>query len=107
MIVRHQSAAMARIPVIVCLLLPLGVALSACADRKEEIHADQMEDQAAIAQADDQGCQGKGQPGSDAYNDCRRALAEARAQQAEIKYQKARDFDRVLGAGTDGLSNNY
>ncbi len=49
----------------------------------------------------------KGAPESPAYDACRKELAEARAraQQSAIQEQKRRDFDRVLGAGTDGQSN--
>jgi hypothetical protein len=32
-------------------------------------------------------------------------MAEARAQKAAIQEQKRRDFDRVLGAGTDGSTD--
>jgi len=32
-------------------------------------------------------------------------LAAKRYEKAQIDYQKARDFDRVLGAGTDGVDN--
>jgi hypothetical protein len=33
-------------------------------------------------------------------------MVEARTEKAAIQEQKRRDFDRVLGAGTDGV-NNY
>ena len=56
---------------------------------------------------DNEACQRKGAPESQAYDACRKELAEARAraQQAAIQEQKRRDFDRVLGAGTEGQSN--
>ena len=34
-----------------------------------------------------------------------RSSAEARARQGAMQEQKRRDFDRVLGAGTDGQDN--
>ena len=37
--------------------------------------------------------------------DCRKGLAEAKPRQSAVQEQKRRDFDRVLGAGTDGQSN--
>jgi hypothetical protein len=92
-----------------CLLvLPIGLALPACAN-KNQFPADQMAEQAATGQADDDACRDKGAPGSETYNACRKGLADARAQAqaAAIKYQKARDFDRVLGAGTRGMSDNF
>ena len=62
-------------------------------------------EQAAPESEDDAACRGKGAPESPAYKACREELAEARAQQAAIQEQKRRDFDRVLGAGTEGQSN--
>lgn len=97
---------MARLSIIGLFVLPMSLALPACADRNQ-LHADQMAEQAAAGQADDEACRGKGQPGTEAYNSCVKGLADARAQQAAIKYQKARDFDRVLGDGTRGMSDNF
>ncbi len=50
---------------------------------------------------DDATCREKGAPASQAYEACRKGLEEARAQQSAVHEQKRRDFDRVLGAGTD------
>ena len=57
-------------------------------------------------QQDDATCQQKGAEDSKAYEECRKGLAEAQARQSAMQEQKRRDFDRVLGAGTDG-QNNY
>ncbi len=97
---------MAKASIIACLLLPIAAALPACADRNQ-VHADQMAEQSSLNQTDDEACRGKGQPGSNGYNECRKGLADARAQQSAIKYQKARDFDRVLGEVMRGLSDNF
>ena len=77
-------------------LLFLGFGLSACADR-EQIQAERVAQQAATDAEDDVTCREKGEPGSAAYDACRQELATDRARNAEIDYQKARDFDRVLG----------
>jgi hypothetical protein len=54
------------------------------------------------------GCRPYGAPGSRAYVDCRRALAEAHEQQkAIIQEQKRRDFDRLLGEGTGGFDETF
>jgi hypothetical protein len=68
------------------------------ASRTAELAADESEDAAT--------CREKSGEDEKAYDACRKAAAEARAQQAVIQEQKRRDFDRVLGAGTDGV-NNY
>jgi hypothetical protein len=66
----------------------------------------QLAEKEAAAEAEDEAtCRAKVEPGTEAYDECRRALASARAERAAIQYQKRRDFDRVLGAGTDGLSD--
>jgi hypothetical protein len=44
----------------------------------------------------------RGAPNSEAYEACRKSIAEARAQAAAVQEQKRRDFDRTLGAGTEG-----
>lgn len=92
---------MIRKALILAPLLPLAVGLFACADR-EEIHADRVAKQAATEAEDDARCRDQGEPGSPAYDACRQDLATQRAQKAQIDYQKARDFDRVLG-GLDDL----
>lgn len=89
---------------ILAALLPLWAGLFACASR-EEIHAERVAKQATAEAEDDTACRDQGAPGSPAYDACRKTLAAQRARKAEIDYQKARDFDRVLGAGTDGLDS--
>lgn len=62
-----------------------------------------MAKQAANEAQDDAKCRSADvEPGSPEYDACRQGLAAQRAKQAEIDYQKARDFDRVLG-GLDDL----
>ena len=64
--------------------------------------------QAQAASEDDAACRQQGAPGSRAYADCRRALAEAHEQQkAIIQEQKRRDFDRLLGEGTGGFDETF
>jgi hypothetical protein len=82
----------------ITLLMPmLGVA--ACADR-EQIRAREVAEEAQAASADDAACRPKGTPGTQPYEECRKGLAQARAERSAAQYQKNRDFDRVLGRGT-------
>jgi hypothetical protein len=99
----NTNAPMMRRGLILALALPLGAGLAGCADR-EDVRAQRMADQSTAGAADDAACRGQGAPGSAAYDSCRQDLAAQRAQKAEIQYQKRRYFDRVLGAGTDGVS---
>jgi len=87
---------------IALILLVAAAAGQGCATQGQATRA---AEQAAMESEDDAACQGKGAPESPAYDACRKELAEARAQQAAIQEQKRRDFDRVLGAGTEGQSN--
>ncbi len=96
--------AMVRKSLILAALLPLGAGLFACASR-EEIQAQRVAKQVAVEAEDDTTCRRQGPPDSAPYDACRKTLAAQRAQKAEIDYRKARDFDRVLGAGTDGVDN--
>lgn len=90
---------------ILAVILPLSVGLFACASQEDGMRA-QLAAQQTEAEAEDEAtCSAKGQPGTEIYNECRQALAAARAERAAIQEQKRRDFDRVLGAGTDGLSD--
>lgn len=82
-------------------LIVSGAACQACATQDR---ASRAAEQAAAESEDDASCQEKGAAGSAAYDACRKALAEAR-QRAIVQEQKRRDFDRVLGAGTEGQSN--
>jgi hypothetical protein len=65
-------------------------------------------EQPPITSEDDAACRPQGAPGTQAYVDCRRALADAREQQkAIIQEQKRRDFDRILGEGTGGFDESF
>lgn len=66
-----------------------------------------MEEQADLAAADDAACRQRGEPGTEPYDTCRKDISDARAQRDAIQYQKNRDFDRTLGAGTSDLSDKY
>ncbi len=82
-------------------LLPLSIALSACAARGD-IEADRKAAEEAHKAEDDAKCRAKNtKPGEAAYDACRQELATKRATKAVIDYQKARDFDRVLGGLDD------
>ena len=96
---------MSRTALTIALLLPL-LGAAACADR-EQIRAKQMATEADAASADDAACRPKGPQGTKPYDDCRQQLAEARAARSAVQYQKARDFDRVLGAGTSDSGGSY
>jgi hypothetical protein len=61
---------------------------------------------AAAESEDDATCRQKAAQDSEVYETCRKDLAEAKARQSVVQEQKRRDFDRVLGPGTDG-QNNY
>ena len=81
-------------------ILPL--ALCACATRGD-MEADRVAQEDAFKSQDDAACRAADKKaGTPAYDACRQDLATRRAQKAEIDYQKARDFDRVLG-GLDNL----
>jgi hypothetical protein len=88
-------------PIAFALILS-GAACQACATQDR---ASRAAEKAAVESEEDASCQEKGAPDSPAYEACRKALAEAR-QRAIVQEQKRRDFDRVLGAGTEG-QNNY
>jgi hypothetical protein len=90
-----------------CIALSLLVAAMAGQGCATQGQATRGADQAAMESEDDEACRQEGAPGTPAFDACRKELAEARAraQQAAIQEQKRRDFDRVLGAGTDGQSN--
>jgi len=82
-------------------LLALSLGLFACASR-EEIQAGRVAKQVALEAEDDTACRADNEAGSEAYEACRSDRSAQRARQAEVDYQKARDFDRVLG-GLDDL----
>jgi hypothetical protein len=91
---------MIRIAAMLIVLLSLG-GLFGCASQ-DEIQAERVAKQAATEAEDDTACRAAGEPGSQAYDTCRADKTAERARQADIDYQKARDFDRVLG-GLDDL----
>ncbi len=77
--------------------LGVALALTACASRSD-IEAGRLAQQEAAKAEDDAKCRStNAKPGEPAYEACRQELATKRATKAEIDYQKARDFDRVLG----------
>lgn len=84
------------------LLLPVA-AMQGCATKDPATLA---EEHAKTESDDYAACRDKGAADSKVYQACRENLANARAQQNAVRYQKARDFDRVLGAGTEG-QNGY
>lgn len=80
----------------------LALALGSCASRGE-IEADRVAKEDAFKAEDDAACRAANtKPDTPEYNACRQERATARARKAQIDYQKARDFDRVLG-GLDQL----
>ncbi|MEM7397650.1 MAG: hypothetical protein AAF354_01780 [Pseudomonadota bacterium] len=85
-------------PVLVLVTLTsLAISLSACASRSD-IEAGRLAKEQAAKAEDDAKCRSANtKPGEPAYETCRQQLATKRAAQVEIDYQKARDFDRVLG----------
>jgi hypothetical protein len=96
---------MPRSVLILALILPL-LGAAGCADR-EQLRAKQVADEAEAASADDATCRPKGAPGTKSYEDCRKELAAARAERNAVQYQKRRDFDRALGAGTSDSGGSY
>ncbi|HEX2448677.1 MAG TPA: hypothetical protein VHK26_10930 [Methyloceanibacter sp.] len=91
-------------PHLVALLLLLSPSVTGigCASQDPATRA---AEQAAIESEEDATCRQKAGEDGKAYEQCRNSLAQAKAKQDAIQEQKRRDFDRVLGAGTDGLSN--
>jgi hypothetical protein len=92
-----------RFPLIALILLLPAMAGQGCATNKnpESLAAEE----ARLESEGDAACRDKGAPASTAYEACRKNLADARVQQSAIQEQKRRDFDRTLGAGTDGQSS--
>jgi hypothetical protein len=77
--------------------LALAIVMTACASRSE-IETGRLAQEEAAKAEDDAKCRStNAKPGESAYEACRQELATKRAAKAEIDYQKARDFDRVLG----------
>ena len=86
---------------VLSLLLTVG-AVQGCATQSE---ASRAAEQAAEEGEDVATCRERSGDDKAAYEACRKAMAEARAQKAAVQEQKRRDFDRVLGAGTDGSTD--
>lgn len=98
---RLKQPPMMRRVFVLAALAPLLLGLFACASG-EDLQAERVAKQAANEAEDDAKCRSANtEPGSEAYDTCRRELAGQRSRQAEIDYQKARDFDRVLGGLDD------
>lgn len=91
-----------RLHLIALALLAATVSGLGCASQDPAARA---AEHAAQESEDDATCRQKGARDSKAYAECRKSLAEANARQSAVQEQKRRDFDRVLGAGTDGQSN--
>jgi len=89
---------------ILLMVIVSAVAGQGCASQDPAARA---AEQAAMDSEDDGACRPKGAPGTPAYDDCRKDMAEMRAQQGAIQEQKRRDFDRMLGAGTSGVGGTY
>jgi hypothetical protein len=88
------------------MLLPLASALLGCSN-PEQVRARQVEvaAEAALNAQDDAQCRAGGAtPEGPAYEECRRNLAQVRAQKNAIEEQKRRAFDQVTGAGTSSVS---
>ena len=90
-------------PHLIALLLFVVASGLGCASQDPAARA---AEHAAQESEDDATCRQKGAEDSKAYGECRKGLAEAQARQSAVQEQKRRDFDRVLGAGTDG-QNSY
>ena len=83
-------------------LIPLA-AVQGCATQSDASRAAEQ----AVAESEDAvTCRERSGDDDKAYEACREAMVEARTEKAAIQEQKRRDFDRVLGAGTDG-GNSY
>lgn len=85
--------------VVLGLLVPV-VTAQGCATRSQTL----AEQQAVSESEDETTCREKSGADEAAYENCRKTLAEERARQAAVQEQRRREFDRVLGAGTDGVS---
>lgn len=85
------------------LLLSLAL-LQACANPESR----QASAQAAQAEAeakDDATCREKGlTPGTEPYDACRNTLAQAAADDAAAQEQRRIEFQKTLGAGTEGYT---
>ena len=88
-----------RVLIAFMLLAPLAFA-QGCATQDRAARA---AEQAALAESEDDAfCRKRGAPDSEAYEACRESRADARTKASAAQEQRRRDFDRTLGAGTDG-----
>lgn len=78
-------------------LVSLAIAVPGCASRSDIEAGRLAKEDAANAEDDAQCRRTSAEPGEAAYEACLQERATKRAARAEIDYQKARDFDRVLG----------
>jgi hypothetical protein len=99
-----EGACPVRLMLILLMVVMSAAAGQGCASQDPAARA---AEQAAMDNEDDAACRPQGAPGTPAYDDCRKSLAETRARAGAIQEQKRRDFDRVLGAGTSGASETY
>lgn len=99
--VRERSLRLRSYLIALILLVPAAVG-QGCATQGQATRATE---QAATESEDDTTCRQKGAPESPAYDACRKDLADSHARASAVQEQKRRDFDRVLGAGTEGQSN--
>lgn len=98
-----EGSLLLRYPLFGCLMMASLACLQGCATQDRAARA---AEEAAVADSeDDATCQKRGVPGTEPYDTCREQRAEARAQAAAVQERKRRDFDRVLGAGTDAQTN--
>ena len=95
-----------RMPIVFVALAALSAILPACANPE----AAKASRAAAVAQADnedDAQCRAGGAaPGSQAYDDCRSHLVEARAKADSAREQRKAAFQQTTGAGTEALSGH-
>jgi hypothetical protein len=92
-----------RVTVIAALMLSLGL-LQACAN-PEATRASREAAEADAQTQDDAKCQENGlEPGTPAYDTCRKRLAQARYDEAVAQEQRRIEFQRTLGAGTSDYS---
>ena len=95
-----------RMLIIIAALTLLSAFLPACANSE----AAKASRAAAIAEADsedDAQCRAGGTaPGSQAYDECRSRLVEARAKADSAREQRKATFQHTIGAGTEALSGH-
>ena len=68
--------------------------------REQEAHSS-----TGVPEDDEATCRESGDPGSVAFETCRNRLAIKRSEQQHIEAKRQEDFNRSLGEGTSGLSD--